>query len=132
MRVDFEHRLSTEEYVVAIGMIDLADGNRWIDLGQSSVLVLAAGLYAPMRAPDRIARQCGTTATQMPVTSGRVLDVETRQMRTLPVPDRHDQPRRKSRPVLEDYSRNTGTSKPSFSDMRQSPTCTKKIAPWKR
>ncbi|MYF93298.1 MAG: hypothetical protein F4184_14805, partial [Gemmatimonadetes bacterium] len=35
MRVDFEHRLPTEEDVVAIGMIDLADGNRWIDLGQS-------------------------------------------------------------------------------------------------
>lgn len=35
MAVDFEHRSPTPEDVIEIGMIDLADGDRWIRLGES-------------------------------------------------------------------------------------------------
>ena len=35
MKVTFEHRLPTEKDAVKIGMIDLEDGNRWIELGES-------------------------------------------------------------------------------------------------
>ena len=33
--VDFEHRLPTADDAVAVGMVDLADGDRWIELGRS-------------------------------------------------------------------------------------------------
>ncbi|MBN2450235.1 MAG: hypothetical protein JXR77_07590 [Lentisphaeria bacterium] len=36
MAVDFEHRSPTADDVVRIGMVDLEDGDRWIDLGTSS------------------------------------------------------------------------------------------------
>ena len=35
MEVDFEHRSPTADDVIGIGMVDLADGDRWIELGQS-------------------------------------------------------------------------------------------------
>jgi hypothetical protein len=36
MEVDFEHRTPEPNDTIRIGMVDLADGDRWIDLGQSS------------------------------------------------------------------------------------------------
>jgi len=35
MEVDFEHRSPTENDVIKVGMIDLKENNRWIELGQS-------------------------------------------------------------------------------------------------
>jgi len=35
MEVDFEHRSPTATDVIRIGMVDLADGDRWIELGES-------------------------------------------------------------------------------------------------
>lgn len=35
MEVDFEHRSPNAQDVIGIGMIDLADGDRWIDLGET-------------------------------------------------------------------------------------------------
>ena len=35
MEVDFEHRSPTKDDVLKIGMIDLKDNNRWIELGES-------------------------------------------------------------------------------------------------
>ena len=35
MEVDFEHRSPTPEDVIRVGMIDLADGDRWIELGET-------------------------------------------------------------------------------------------------
>ncbi|MCY3899016.1 MAG: hypothetical protein OXF86_10620 [Caldilineaceae bacterium] len=35
MEVDFEHRSPNAEDLIGIGMIDLADGNRWIELGET-------------------------------------------------------------------------------------------------
>jgi hypothetical protein len=36
MEVDFEHRSPTPNDVIRVGMVDLQDGNRWIDLGETS------------------------------------------------------------------------------------------------
>ncbi len=36
MEVDFEHRSPNAEDVIGIGMVDLADGDRWIELGETS------------------------------------------------------------------------------------------------
>lgn len=36
MEVDFEHRSPRPDDVIRIGMVDLQDGDRWIELGQSS------------------------------------------------------------------------------------------------
>ena len=35
MEVDFEHRSPTPGDVIRVGMIDLADGDRWIELGDT-------------------------------------------------------------------------------------------------
>ena len=35
MEVDFEHRSPTSEDVIRVGMIDLTDGDRWIELGET-------------------------------------------------------------------------------------------------
>jgi len=35
MEVDFEHRSPRPDDVIRVGMVDLEDGDRWIDLGQS-------------------------------------------------------------------------------------------------
>jgi len=35
MEVDFEHRLPKSNEAVKIGMVDLADGDKWIELGES-------------------------------------------------------------------------------------------------
>ncbi|MCY4081335.1 MAG: hypothetical protein OXF54_13920 [Caldilineaceae bacterium] len=35
MEVDFEHRSPNAENLIGIGMIDLEDGNRWIELGET-------------------------------------------------------------------------------------------------
>ena len=35
MRVDFEHRSPRGDDEIVVGMVDLADGDRWIDLGTS-------------------------------------------------------------------------------------------------
>ena len=35
MEVDFEHRRPAPDDVIKVGMIDLQDGNKWIELGQS-------------------------------------------------------------------------------------------------
>ena len=36
MEVDFEHRSPRPEDTIAVGMVDLSDGDRWLELGQSS------------------------------------------------------------------------------------------------
>jgi hypothetical protein len=49
MAVDFEGRSPTaDDDNVRIGMVDLQDGDRWIELGTSQRLELAAGLHAPV------------------------------------------------------------------------------------
>ncbi len=46
MEVDFEHRSPRADDTIRIGMVDTADADRWIELGQSTGLGLAARLHA--------------------------------------------------------------------------------------
>ncbi len=43
MEVEFEHRAPTPEDVVRIGMVDLEDGDRWVELGESRAWGWQAG-----------------------------------------------------------------------------------------
>jgi hypothetical protein len=84
MRVDFEHRLYTAEDSVRLGMIDRADGDRWIELGESRAWSWQQGCMLQWR-PG--------TATEVVWNDRdgdrfvcRVLDVATGDRRTLPRP----------------------------------------------
>ena len=102
MRVDFEHRLPTEEDVVAIGMIDLADGNRWIDLGESRAWCWQQGCMLQWCPGSD--REVVWNDRDGDGYVSRVLDVETRKMRTLPRPIGTLSPDGKLA-LCEDYSR---------------------------
>ena len=43
MEVEFEHRAPTPEDVIRIGMVDLEDGDRWVELGESRAWGWQAG-----------------------------------------------------------------------------------------
>jgi hypothetical protein len=84
MEVDFEHRSPRPEDVIKIGMVDLKEGDRWIELGdtrawnwqQGSMLQWIPGSKSEIiwndRAGDRFV--------------SHILDVKTRKRRTLPAP----------------------------------------------
>ncbi len=84
MEVDFEHRSPRPDDVIRIGMIDLRDRDRWIELGESrawnwqqgSMLQWIPGSRSEVIWNDRV--------------DGRfvahILDVHTRKQRTLPAP----------------------------------------------
>ena len=48
MQVDFEHRSPTSEDVIRIGMVDLENGDQWIELGESRAWCWQQGLHAAM------------------------------------------------------------------------------------
>lgn len=83
-QVDFEHRSPTPDDVIKVGMVDLQDGDRWIELGESRAWNWQQGCmlqWVP-----------GTASTVM--WNDRegdrfvchLLDVKTREKRTLPHP----------------------------------------------
>ena len=47
--VDFEHRTPMPDDEIRIGMVDLRDGDRWIESGNIARVELAAGLHAAVR-----------------------------------------------------------------------------------
>ena len=82
--VDFEHRLPKPEDTVKIGMVDLADGDKWIELGQSRAWCWQQGCMLQWRPGSKSEilfndREGGHYVC-------RVLDVKTRKLRTLPMP----------------------------------------------
>ncbi|MBN1863527.1 MAG: hypothetical protein JW808_01360 [Victivallales bacterium] len=82
MQVDFEHRLYTGEDVIKIGMIDLADNDRWIALGESRAWSWQQGCmlqWRPGSDCEVVWNDCDGGRFVC-----RVLDVKTRHMRTLP------------------------------------------------
>lgn len=84
MEVDFEHRSPTATDVVKVGMIDLADGDRWIELGQSAAWCWQQGCMLQWRpgSADEVLfndRQDGHYVC-------RILNVKTRALRTVPHP----------------------------------------------
>lgn len=82
MEVDFEHRSPLASDVIKIGMVDLADDDRWIELGTSSawcwqqgcMLQWMPGSSTEIIWNDRIEDQF----------VARIMDVHTRKTRTIP------------------------------------------------
>jgi hypothetical protein len=84
MEVGFEHRTPRANDIIKLGMIDLADGDRWIELGESRAWCWQQGCMLQWipgstseviwndREGDRFV--------------ARILDVKTRKQRTLPGP----------------------------------------------
>ena len=84
MQVAFEHRSPRADDVIGIGMVDLQDGDRWIDLGESRAWCWQQGCMLQWVPESRTEviwndRQDGRFVSH-------ILDVETRVKRTLPHP----------------------------------------------
>jgi len=82
MEVDFEHRSPTADDRIAVGMIDLADENRWIELGTSSAWCWQQGCMLQWRPGSDSEvlwndRQDGQFVCH-------ILDVQTGRKRTIP------------------------------------------------
>ncbi len=84
MQVDFEHRSPTPEDAIQVGLIDLADGDRWIELSQSTAWCWQQGCMLQWRpgSTDEVLfndRQGDRYVCQ-------ILNVKTRAKRTVPQP----------------------------------------------
>lgn len=82
MEVDFEHRSPRADDEIRIGMVDLADGDRWTDLGSSTAWGWQQGCmlqWIPRSSEEVIwnDREDGRYVS-------RILNVATSEMRTLP------------------------------------------------
>ena len=82
MEVDFEHRSPRADDEIRVGMIDLADGDRWIELGRSRAWGWQQGCMLQWRpgATNQVLwndRQGGRFVCH-------ILDVTTRKTRTIP------------------------------------------------
>jgi len=82
MKVDFEHRLPTERDAIKIGMIDLANDNKWIELGESRAWSWQQGCMLQWRPGSD--REVVWNDREGDRFVCRVLDVKTRKVRTLP------------------------------------------------
>jgi hypothetical protein len=82
MGVDFEHRLPTEDDTIEIGMFDLADGNKWIELGESRAWCWQQGCMLQWR-PGSDHEVIWNDRDGDRYVS-RVLDLKTRAFRKLP------------------------------------------------
>ena len=84
MEVDFEGRSPRPEDVIKVGMVDLQDGDRWIELGQSTAWCWQQGCmlqWLPGSETEVLwnDREEGRYVC-------RILDVTTREVRTVPGP----------------------------------------------
>jgi len=84
MAVDFEHRSPKPDDVIAIGMIDLEDNDRWIDLGESRAWCWQQGCMLQWL-PGSKTRVLWNDRDRDRFVC-RILDVKTRELRTLPQP----------------------------------------------
>ncbi len=84
MEVDFEHRSPTPQDAVTVGMIDLADGDRWIELGQSTAWCWQQGCMLQWR--PGCADEVLFNDRQGDRYVCRILNVKTRVQRTVPHP----------------------------------------------
>ncbi len=84
MEVDFEHRAPMPGDVISIGMIDLRDGNRWTELGQSRAWCWQQGCMLQWRPGS------DTQIVWNDRQNGRfvchILDIHTGKKKTLPSP----------------------------------------------
>ena len=84
MEVDFEHRSPTPADVIRIGMVDLQDGDKWIELGESRAWCWQQGCMLQWRPGSRTEVLWNDRERDRFVC--RILDIETRQRRTVPHP----------------------------------------------
>ena len=84
MEVDFEHRSPRPDDVIKIGMVDLQDGDRWIELGESRAWCWQQGCMLQWRPGSKT--EILWNDRQQDRFVCRLLDIETRQMRTIPHP----------------------------------------------
>jgi hypothetical protein len=84
MEVDFEHRSPKPEATIKVGMVDLKDSDRWIELGQSSAWCWQQGCMLQWRPGSENQILWNDRLDDRFVS--HVLDVSTKQKRTLPYP----------------------------------------------
>jgi len=82
--VDFEHRTPTAGDVINVGMVDLHDNDKWIELGQSNAWGWQQGCMLQWR--PGTASEVVWNDREGDRFVCRVLDVGTRKQRTLPSP----------------------------------------------
>ncbi|HBO42574.1 MAG TPA: hypothetical protein DD670_01290 [Planctomycetaceae bacterium] len=102
MQVDFEHRSPTADDKVTIGMVDLEDGDRWIELAESRAWNWQQGCMVQWRPGSATEVLFNDRDGDQFVC--RVLDVKTGKTRTLPMPIEHVTADGK-RAVCSDYRR---------------------------
>ncbi len=82
-QVDFEHRLPKPTDAIKVGMIDLQDNNKWIELGESRAWSWQQDCFLQWRPgsdTEVVWNDCeGSVAVS------RVLDIKSQKMRTLPM-----------------------------------------------
>ncbi|MEQ8791732.1 MAG: twin-arginine translocation signal domain-containing protein [Pirellulaceae bacterium] len=84
MEVDFEHRSPTGDDGIKIGMVDLADGDRWIELGESRAWCWQQGCMLQWLPGSKSTILWNDRQGDRFVC--RLLDVHSRAMRTIPHP----------------------------------------------
>lgn len=84
MEVGFEHRSPRPDDVIAVGMVDLDDGDRWIPLGESRAWCWQQGCMLQWLPRSR--REVIWNDRDGDRFVARILDVRTRKVRTLPAP----------------------------------------------
>jgi len=84
MEVDFEHRSPRPDDVIRVGMVDLQDGDKWIELGQSRAWCWQQGCMLQWRPGSDSEVLWNDRHGDRFVC--HVLDVKTRARRTLPHP----------------------------------------------
>jgi hypothetical protein len=102
MEVDFEHRLPNPNEPVKIGMVDLADGDKWIELGESRAWSWQQGCMLQWRPGS--ANEVVWNDREDDHFVCRVLNVQTHKLRTLPGAIGSISPDGKTA-VCEDFSR---------------------------
>ena len=84
MEVNFEHRSPRPDDVIRIGMVDLHDNDRWIELGTSTAWGWQQGCMLQWRPGSRDEVLWNDRGSEGYVT--RILNVRTGETRTLPYP----------------------------------------------
>ncbi|NLE37866.1 MAG: hypothetical protein GX621_07565, partial [Pirellulaceae bacterium] len=102
MQVDFEHRSPTADDTVKIGMVDLEDGDRWIELAESRAWNWQQGCMLQWRPGSDTEILFNDRQGDRFVC--RVFDVKSGKNRTLPMPIEHVTADGK-RAVCSDYRR---------------------------
>ena len=84
MEADFEHRSPRPDDVIKVGMVDLQDGDRWIELGSTRAWCWQQGCMLQWRPGS--ATEVIWNDREGDHFVCHILDIETRERRTLPHP----------------------------------------------